>query len=770
MVIAIGLSCYNLALFHLINHAFYKGLLFLGAGAVIHAVADNQDFRKYGGLISFLPLSYTVMFIASLSLVAFPFMTGFYSKDFILEACFARYTYVSITVFFTALVGAIFTTLYSVKILYFTFIASPNAPTTTYNKAHEGNIFMNLPLIILAMFSVYFGTLTKELYIGLGTHAFIDNSIYIHPLHEVYIYSEFAIAHFIKLLPFYLTVSTIVFSTYLFEIVPKLLLQLKYIRVFYNIFAFLNLKFLLEYLYNRFITYFILNIGGQTTKVLDKGFVEKIGPYGLETSLTLLSRSLNTLNTGVVTTYGLYILVGFMLYISLPFLLKDSFVFFAIMIVGAFVLVKMSSKDLKSSTVNNDIYVIPNNVTNSDLIDVIKAGIICSATLIVVGTTTAVIKRWYAPNPKENQISALSNDEAVNSNTPSTDLNVSAKSNGVWDTLFNDSSYNPVTYLTTIGEFSLNNPKTTVVMLVCLALSLGTVKFLINVRDDARIHRSKVLRDIQNDTREEAFNPNHPRGRQSFPLENPGTVTIRDERPVRNHDPNIIYTRDLDGNRCIGEEYRDIFELIDDKICIKEEASDEYEISDGMFRSYDENNHIVIQYAEEDLYKQNDTPVELLWKQTRYRFKRIDDETIHDSNGNELHHDRVLLDNFAGGGSVETTIGDQVARVWLKWGDVNLIWTDTITTIRLCLGPEKMAVESMSEVELFIKNYVSISSFAWRSWSNITNYLSGLPWGGFSPVRTYFNIRLFTETNFLEGTELSCDIITMLSIINMVSF
>ncbi len=91
MVIAVGLSSYNVALFHLVNHAFYKGLLFLGAGAVIHAVADNQDFRRYGGLRPFLPLTYSVMLIASLSLVAFPFMTGFYSKDFILESAYGQY-------------------------------------------------------------------------------------------------------------------------------------------------------------------------------------------------------------------------------------------------------------------------------------------------------------------------------------------------------------------------------------------------------------------------------------------------------------------------------------------------------------------------------------------------------------------------------------------------------------------------------------------------------------------------------------------------------
>jgi NADH-ubiquinone oxidoreductase chain 5 len=134
MVIAVGLSSYNIALFHLINHAFYKGLLFLGAGAVIHAVSDNQDFRKYGGLISYLPLTYSVILIASLSLVAFPFMTGFYSKDFILESAYGQYYFSSTAVYIIAVVGAIFTTLYSVKVLYLTFLTSPNGPKIFYYK------------------------------------------------------------------------------------------------------------------------------------------------------------------------------------------------------------------------------------------------------------------------------------------------------------------------------------------------------------------------------------------------------------------------------------------------------------------------------------------------------------------------------------------------------------------------------------------------------------------------------------------------------------
>jgi len=156
MVIAVGLSSYNIALFHLVNHAFYKGLLFLAAGSVIHAVADNQDFRKYGGLKIFLPLTYSVMLIASLSLVAFPFMTGFYSKDFILESAYGQFYFSSTAVYFIAIIGAMFTTLYSVKVLYLTFLTNPNGPLINYKGAHEGDIFMSIPLIILAVFSIFF--------------------------------------------------------------------------------------------------------------------------------------------------------------------------------------------------------------------------------------------------------------------------------------------------------------------------------------------------------------------------------------------------------------------------------------------------------------------------------------------------------------------------------------------------------------------------------------------------------------------------------------
>jgi NADH-ubiquinone oxidoreductase chain 5 len=317
MVIAIGLSSYNIALFHLMNHAFYKGLLFLGAGSVIHAVADNQDFRRYGGLRPFLPLTYSVMLIASLSLVAFPFMTGFYSKDFILESAYGQFYFSSIAVYFIAVIGAMFTTLYSVKVLYLTFITNPNGPLIQYKKAHEGDIFMSLPLILLAIFSIFFGYISKDIFIGLGTGFFIDNGIFIHPSHEIMLETEFAVPFIFKILPLLFTLLLTIVSIFYSEIFPRFLIYFKFSRLGYNIFGFFNQRFLIELFYNTYITDLILRLGGQTTKFLDKGSVEYIGPYGLELALLNLSKNISRLDSGVITSYALYILSGLIIYILL---------------------------------------------------------------------------------------------------------------------------------------------------------------------------------------------------------------------------------------------------------------------------------------------------------------------------------------------------------------------------------------------------------------------------------------------------------------------
>ena len=283
------------------------------------------------------------MLIASLSLVAFPFMTGFYSKDFILESAYGQFYFSSTVVYFIATIGAMFTTLYSVKVLYLTFLANPNGPLINYKHAHEGDIFMSLPLIILAVFSIFFGYITKDMFIGLGSGFFIDNSLFIHPLHEIMLDTEFAVPVLFKILPLVFTISLSVLAILLSEFLPLVLIKFKFTRLGYNIFSFFNQRFLLELFYNKYITGLVLKLGGQTSKVLDKGSVELLGPYGLEKGLVTLSRNIASLDTGVITSYALYILIGLIFYMLIPYLFMFDSSILILVSLPLFSLIKVQS-------------------------------------------------------------------------------------------------------------------------------------------------------------------------------------------------------------------------------------------------------------------------------------------------------------------------------------------------------------------------------------------------------------------------------------------
>ena len=127
---------------------------------------------------------------------------------------------------------------------------------------------MSLPLIILAIFSIFFGYITKDIFIGLGSAFFADNSIFIHPTHEIMLDTEFAVPTIFKLLPLIFTLSLSILAISLSEFLPKLLINFKFSRLGYNIFGFFNQRFLIELFYNKYITGIILKLGGQTTKVI----------------------------------------------------------------------------------------------------------------------------------------------------------------------------------------------------------------------------------------------------------------------------------------------------------------------------------------------------------------------------------------------------------------------------------------------------------------------------------------------------------------------
>jgi len=169
MMFICGLSHYSIGIFHLFNHAFFKALLFLAAGSVIHAMNDEQDFRKMGGLRKLLPFTYSAITIGSFSLMGFPFLTGFYSKDAILEVAFAKYTITSHFSYFLGSFTAFFTSFYSIRLLFLTFLSSSNSFKNIIKKAHEPDLNMYFSFIILIFCSIFIGFFFKDMFIGLGS-------------------------------------------------------------------------------------------------------------------------------------------------------------------------------------------------------------------------------------------------------------------------------------------------------------------------------------------------------------------------------------------------------------------------------------------------------------------------------------------------------------------------------------------------------------------------------------------------------------------------
>jgi NADH:ubiquinone oxidoreductase subunit 5 (subunit L)/multisubunit Na+/H+ antiporter MnhA subunit len=186
MLCLCGLSHFHVAIFHLFNHAFFKALLFLSAGAIIHALRNEQDIRKMGGLVSILPFTYCMFFIGSLSAIGFPFLSGFFSKDLGWELIFTRlflvinegpglgfygptfFYYYAIYTFIVFNLILILSVLYSFRLIFIVFSSSFNGFRIDIRNAHEPTLFMLIPLIILSFFSIFAGFLFKDIFVGLG--------------------------------------------------------------------------------------------------------------------------------------------------------------------------------------------------------------------------------------------------------------------------------------------------------------------------------------------------------------------------------------------------------------------------------------------------------------------------------------------------------------------------------------------------------------------------------------------------------------------------
>nr|WCH57648.1 NADH dehydrogenase subunit 5 [Hypnea wynnei] len=321
MIFSCGMSCYDVGLFHLTNHAFFKALLFLSAGSVIHAISNEQDMRKMGSLINFLPMTYSLMLIGSLALAGFPFLTGFYSKDFILELTHSN-SFCNLDLICSSLalwlgsISVLFTAFYSFRLIYLTFINSSNSNRILLSYIHESSFLMSLPLILLGIGSLFFGFIMQDLFIGLGTD-FWKGSIFILPNHNFYVEAE-NLPIIIKWLPFLLSclgicLSSITNITYLYKYVILKRYKLSSFWVYL-----INKKWFFDTLYNRFLVYPILSFGYKVSfKTLDRGFIELSGPFGLSKLVLRWSAFIFQVQSGQMTHYIFYIIVSVCIFSSI---------------------------------------------------------------------------------------------------------------------------------------------------------------------------------------------------------------------------------------------------------------------------------------------------------------------------------------------------------------------------------------------------------------------------------------------------------------------
>lgn len=308
MVFACGISNYALGVFHLMNHAFFKALLFLCAGSVIHALSDEQDMRKMGGCAQLLPFTYSMMLIGSMSLVGFPFLTGFYSKDVILECAAAGYTFTADFVYLLGVCCVLFTSYYSFRLLFCTFLINNNGFKKNIQATHDAPPLMAVVLSILAVGSLFVGYLGKDMMIGSGSD-FWGSALFTAPAHLVQIESEY-IPQYKKMLPFIFTLLGALLAWLINSYYRGQVYTLKLSKWGRNCYYFLNKRWFFDLVYNSIARNTMRFAYTVTFKALDKGSFEMIGPFGISRAFQHLSYQTSKLQSGFIYHYALVMLCG----------------------------------------------------------------------------------------------------------------------------------------------------------------------------------------------------------------------------------------------------------------------------------------------------------------------------------------------------------------------------------------------------------------------------------------------------------------------------
>ena len=318
MFFAAGVSAYPASMFHLTTHAFFKALLFLGAGSVIHAMSDEQDMRKMGGIWKKIPITYALMWVGSLALAGIPFFAGYYSKDLILEAAWAASSNSGYFAFWLGCLAAFLTAFYSWRLLLLTFHGDFNSSKEVLDHVHESPFVMLIPLFVLALGAIFSGWYFYNDFVGYDWKEFWGNSIFISEKHKA-----FKLAHYVplwvKYLPIFLAILGIL-CAYLFYVLnpnlPKILS--KKFSPIYNLFF--N-KWYFDELYDYLFVKSFIKFGNYFWKKGDEGTIDRFGPNGISKLVKNISSKSIIIQSGYIYHYAFAMLIG--LVVLITWLLMD---------------------------------------------------------------------------------------------------------------------------------------------------------------------------------------------------------------------------------------------------------------------------------------------------------------------------------------------------------------------------------------------------------------------------------------------------------------
>jgi NADH-quinone oxidoreductase subunit L len=305
MFFGAAVSAYSAAIFHLFTHAFFKALLFLGSGSVIHALSGEQDMRRMGGLWRKLPITYAVMWIGSLSLAGIPPFAGYYSKDTILAAAWASDTAFGRYAFCLGTLAAFMTAFYSLRLLFMTFHGKAHADAETMHHAHESPWVMLIPLLGLALGAAVAGYFTEPYFVGALRAKFWDDSILVLHHSLAAAAGNPAVVDLLPLIAALLGMATAYWAYILDPSLPA-----RFAARFRALYLFVLNKWYFDELYDRLFVRSAFALGYDLWRWGDGGVIDGFGPDGIATTTRELAREASRLQTGYVYHYAFVMLIG----------------------------------------------------------------------------------------------------------------------------------------------------------------------------------------------------------------------------------------------------------------------------------------------------------------------------------------------------------------------------------------------------------------------------------------------------------------------------